>query len=204
MEGKKIKMLDNRQLKDEDIPPIILVTMRYSDSVTSFEDTFIYHNNLLKTKADINALFVAVMAKGNLIAPMFGLPQLAPIDFKEEMDVLNNKLPYSEMVQMEPALYLADGVRIDDVTELLMFSDIYHNLKCNKPSPEYTDRRRAFCLERLLNTIDEGEVLIETLSSIGGFNPSTTKNIKQQLKKINVKATESLARANKKAHKKLN
>jgi hypothetical protein len=197
MEYKKLTGLDSRQLKDEDIPPIILITMRYSDSVTSFEDTFVYHNNLLKTKAEINTLFVEVMAKGDLIAPMFGLPQLAPIDFEEEMDAIHDKLPYSEMVQMEPTLYLADGVRIDDVTELLMFSDIYHNLKGNRPSPEYLERRRTFCLERLLSTIEEGGSLTETISSIGGFNSSTAKNIKQQLDKLNIKVTEFLITARK-------
>lgn len=127
----------------------IAITMSYSDPATSThkEMTFYFFNSNNIEQATLDTWRIRVMKDGDIIAPYYGLPQLAPVDHPEETTSINH--PYSEIVSIKVVDNIEDEDGLVDINEIMPFDDIEKVITSGNPTPGYIEMRRHFLKDRI-------------------------------------------------------
>ncbi len=145
-------------------PLLIEVKMRYVHGVHGpeiFEETFLFVNDTTLNHAEIKALFSTVTARGDIIAPKYGLPQLAPVN---STDMTNeNHHPYTSVISISGLEKIAEEHRLDDVSDLMLFSDVYSYLLKDTVCPGYKEFMKTHHTERADILLDELSMHFEEL-----------------------------------------
>jgi hypothetical protein len=128
------------------------------------------------TQAALDRLFFSIQQRGSLIAPFYGLPQIAPVDHPEQTN--ESAHPYSEITSLRlTGHYQASGELID-IQELLPFDEPYKALIKNEPTKAFIKMRRQYLNERALLLIED---LTDALNELGE-DVAAVKGVSEHIK----------------------
>lgn len=161
-----------------DRPFLVEVVMEHTGDDGTIKDSFFYFNDIEVTNSDINALFCKLLDMGDIIAPRYNLPQLAPVDHIEESG--KDGHPYSRVLKMSGLSVLSDENRIDDVGELEELSHFYSYVNENKDSELYTKSLFNYHLNKSLENIKDLHVNFDALK----LNLEPIKKLMGEIKKL--------------------
>lgn len=128
-------------------------------------ERFCFHNDINLGQNQIDELNRLEIVQGQLQAPMYGLPQMAPFDFDTQTPDLSdeNHHCYSEVSEFEltPA-YNADApLGKDDL--IVHFSPIYHALVKNTPVPDWNMRYQKHSVDMINYHVSSSRELIQNI-----------------------------------------
>jgi hypothetical protein len=174
-----------KKLKSNNEKESVLIDITLSHEPFSKEppltESFLYLNDISLSEEEINAFFITLLNRGDIIAPQYGLPQLAPIDFPELTD--ENRHPYSQIKSVNP-LEALDGndERIVDEKDLLLISSVYDAVMKDEPTEQFVNHRSLFHGERCLQKLSES---LESARECPFFDEKTKLRMQELFEEMN-------------------
>ena len=172
------------------VKPIIKLTLSYNDMESQpFSESFLYLNDTNLSDKQLADLCKGVRDRDNLIAPKYGLPQLAPFDHPAITDIPG--LPYSTLESIETLNKLnhSDSAKIIEITDFHLFSKVYPYLRDDEPCPLFVQMRKSFIIERVGMFLDECSLHFDEL----GLPPALLDEAKLKVSEKDDECKKSIA-----------
>ena len=162
----------DNSVSTEDEAPVklfIAITMQYLSPCGALphKETFYFLNDMNVTEAALVRYQQLLAQRGDIIAPAYGLPQLAPIDHVELTDATRH--PYSEVTHIELVDAISDESSLIDIAEIMSSKSFIDAFEYDRPPTTYISQRRDFLMKMIEQNNRQNETAYEEITELNAM-----------------------------------